>query len=71
MSVFLCQCWSSFDKTPFPGAKAMLTHCVRAGHFFFFFFETLKKCNPDSFDVLCSNKTTVLKTLLFSSNFLD
>ena len=49
------QCWASFnDKTPFPGAKATLTCCVLAG--LFFFFETLKKCSPDLFDVLCSDK---------------
>ena len=47
------------DKTPFPGAKAILTHSVqcRAG----FSFEPLKEDIPDSFDVLCS----VLKAVLF------
>ena len=37
MSPFLgCQCWYPFnDKTPFPAVKAILTHCVHAGLFFF------------------------------------
>ena len=49
------QCWFSFDdKTPFPGVKAMLTCYVCTGPFFF--FETLKKCNPDLFNVLCSDE---------------
>ena len=49
-----CQCWSSFDdKTPFPGARAILTRCVLAD----LVFEILKKCIPDWFDVLCSDKT--------------
>ena len=49
------QCWSSFhDKTPFPGAKAILTRSVCAGQFFS--FEILKECDPDLFNVLSSDK---------------
>lgn len=49
------QCWSFFDgKTPFPGAKAVLTGCVHAG---LFFFESLEKYKPHFFNVLCSDKT--------------
>ena len=50
-------------KTPFPGARAILIRCVCAGLFFFFFLgETSKKCNPDLFNVLCSDKQkTVLR----------
>lgn len=57
MSPFLgCQCWYSFDdKTLFPAAKAVLTHCVHAD-LFFVCLETLKECMPDLFNVLCSNK---------------
>ena len=33
------QCWYSFDdKAPLLGAKAVMTDCVRANLFFFFFF---------------------------------
>ena len=41
MPLFLgCWCWSLFnDKTPFPGTKAILTHCLQAGLFFFFFLK--------------------------------
>ena len=47
-------CWSFFDgKTPFPGAKAVLTGCVHAG---LFFFESLEKYKPHFFNVLCSDK---------------
>ena len=47
-------CWSSFnDKTPLPGAKAILTYCA---HALFFFPQTLKECIPDLFDVLHSDK---------------
>ena len=50
------QCWYSFDdKTSFPGAKAILTCCVCAG-LFFFFFEILKKYNHDLFNILCFDK---------------
>ena len=50
-----CPCWSPIqDKTPFPGAKAILTRCARADPFF---SETLKECIPDSSDVLYSDKT--------------
>ena len=49
------QCPSSFnDKAPFPGAKAILTRCVRAEPFF---SETLKESIPDLSDVLYSDKT--------------
>ena len=51
--------YSFNDKTPFPGAKAILTHYVRCR--FGFSFETLKEVIPDFFAVLCS----VLKTVLF------
>ena len=33
------QCWCSFDKTPFPGAKAVLTRYVCADLVFFFFLK--------------------------------
>ena len=52
------QCYYFLDsKTPFQGAKVILTHCVHA--------VSLKKkkrkkflkeCIPELFDVLCSNK---------------
>ena len=44
MSLFLRhQCWSCFDdKTPFPGANAILTHHVLAGLFFFFLKQNLE-----------------------------
>ena len=42
------------DKTPFPGAKAILTRSVCAGQFFS--FEILKECDPDLFNVLSSDK---------------
>ena len=45
--------YSLHNKTPFLVAKATLKPRVCAG----LFFETLKKCLPDSFDVLCSDKT--------------
>ena len=49
------QCWSSVDdKTPFPGSKAMLD--MLYVHVLVCFFETLKKCFPDLFNVLCSDK---------------
>ena len=49
------QCWSSFhDKSPAPGAKAMLT--VHVLICVVFFFSILKKCIPDSFNVFCSDK---------------
>ena len=52
------KCWYSFDsKTPFPGVKAILTCCVCADLFFFFFFGTLKECIADLLDILCSDKT--------------
>ena len=56
MSPFLgFQFQSSFnDKTPFPGAKAILTRSVCAGQFFS--FEILKECDPDLFNVLSSDK---------------
>ena len=65
MSLFLRhQCWSCFDdKTPFPGANAVLTHHVLAGLFFFFFFKAKPrrnvtlKCNSDLFNILFSDKT--------------
>ena len=48
-----CQCWYFFNgKTSFPGAKRVLTQCVRAD---LGFFESLKECIPDLFDVLCSD----------------
>ena len=47
--------YSLHNKTPFPVAKATLKPRVRAS----LFFETLKKCLPDSFDVLCSDKTEI------------
>ena len=53
-----CQCWYSFnDKTAFLGTKFILTFCVWADFFvFFFFLATLKECIPNLFDVLCSDK---------------
>lgn len=45
--------YSLHNKTPFPVAKATLKPRVRSG----LFFETLKECLPESFDVLCSDKT--------------
>ena len=61
MSLFLRhQRWSCFnDKTPFPGANAILTHHVLAGLFFFFFFflsKTVKECNSDLLNVLLSDQ---------------
>ena len=55
MSPFLgFQFQSSFnDKTPFPGAKAMLTCYVPAG---LVLFETFKKRILALFNVLCSDK---------------
>ena len=39
---------------PHLGAKVILTPCVRADLLLlFFFFETLKECIPDLFNVLC------------------
>ena len=50
-----CQCWHSFnDKTAFLGTKFILTCCVWADPISF--FETLKECIPNLFDVLCSDK---------------
>ena len=47
------QSWYSFDdKTPIPGAKAILAVYL----LICFFFETLKECIPDLFDVLYSDK---------------
>ena len=43
-------------KIPFPGAKALMTLCVRAGLFFSFSFQTLKRCNSDLFNILYSDK---------------
>ena len=51
-------------KTPFPGTKALMTLCVRAGLFFFFSFQTLKRCNPDLFNIIYSDKIQNCKTLL-------
>ena len=47
------QWWCSFnDKTPFPDAKAILTHSVCAD----LFFQTLQECIPDLFNVLRSDE---------------
>ena len=49
------QCWYFFDdKTPFPGAKAILS--MLYVYVLACFFETLKKCIPDLFSILYSDK---------------
>ena len=62
------QCWYFFDqKTPFPGAKAILTHWVCAD----LFFETLKECFSELFDVWFFGLTrynTMLETMLLWSS---
>ena len=61
------QCWYSFDdKAPLLGAKAVMTDCVHANLFFFFFFRTLKEYIPDSLMcfVLTSYKTAENRTAL-------
>ena len=76
MSPFLGhQCSRSFhDKTPFPGAKAILTHCVMWWWVFFFcvlfFSETLKEGVLICLMLLVLTRhKTVLKTkLLWSSS---
>ena len=41
------QCWYSFDdKAPLLGAKAVMTDCVRANLFFFFFLLNLERMYP-------------------------
>ena len=60
MSPFLGhQCYYSLhSKTPFQGAKVILTHCVHAGLFLpkKKKKKILKECIPELFDVLCSDK---------------
>ena len=47
------QGWSSFhDKTPSPGAEAILTSCI----LLIYFLDTLKECIPDFFNVICSDE---------------
>lgn len=69
------QCWSSSDaKTPFPGAKAMLTFCVCANAcflwFFYLFFNLEETLTCLMFSVLIRYKT-LPETILLLSSFLE
>ena len=62
-SLLGCQCWFSSDasRTPFLGAKPMVTCCAHAGLVFsfsvFFGGGILGESLPDLFHVHCSDKT--------------
>ena len=60
---------SSFDdKTAFPGAKVMLTHCIVLTYVFLFPL----KCIPDLFNVFVLTwYKTVLETMLLWSSFSE